>query len=83
MKQYFNHIKLQEPHERRKHALRWAGGITSLFFFAWVVTLPMRLNSTNTALAPTDGAAQTAAALQANSSGQNQLEVSTTTSYTP
>ena len=80
MKQYFNHIKLQEPHVRRKHALRIAGGITGLFAVAWLATLPGRLN-TDTISANLNASDQAAAAAAAAQYNPAQLEVASTTQY--
>ncbi|MES2202892.1 MAG: hypothetical protein V4474_01010 [Patescibacteria group bacterium] len=80
MKQYFNHIKLQEPHVRRKHALRIAGAITGLFALAWLVTLPARLN-TDTVAAKATASDQVAAAAAAAQYNPAQLEVASTTLY--
>lgn len=76
MRRYIEHIRSKDPHERRTHALRWAGVVTALFFVAWLGTLPMRLNTADIAA---EQSAQAAAATQALYQESAHLEVAPTT----
>jgi hypothetical protein len=82
MKQYLDHIKSKEPHERRQHAMQLAGAVTAAVFLVWITTLGMRLGS-DTHVAG-QGDAQTslsASAAQSVYTGPNQLMVAPTSGF--
>lgn len=82
MKQYFDHIKSKEPHERRQHAMRIAGAVTAAVFVVWLTTLSLRLAG-GTQVAQDDSAQTdlTAAVSQGTYTGPNTLYVASTTGF--
>lgn len=91
MRHYLEHIKnTKEPHERRQHAMRVAGGVTLAVFALWLGTLGFRLAGPGAApVAQSDGTQTTnadtsslpAAAAAARQDNAAHLEVSTTSVY--
>jgi len=82
MKRYFNHMEQKTPHERRQHAMRVAGVVTTLVFVGWIGTLGMRLNSLTVAKegeAPKTQLANIISSVEVRQT--NTLEVATTTQY--
>ena len=90
MKRYIDHIKnTRDPHERRTHAMRMAGGITAVLFVLWAATLSVRLTHSNPIAVDSEGNTITnaqetslpAAAAAASKQTEAHLEVSTSSVY--
>ncbi len=81
MKQVFNHIRGKEPHERRRHALQFAGVLTGAFALLWVGSFAARMGGPVAAAEQNQGdPTQTAAAYTAVPGG-NSLEVASSSVY--
>lgn len=84
MKRYLEHMHSKEPHERRRHALQIAGGVTAFAMVVWVTTLGTRFGEMGGAVAEGgqqwDSALSAAAALS-QQQGAAALQVSTTSVY--
>lgn len=76
MRRYLNHVRSQEPHVRRQHALRAAMVGTTLVVVVWVATIPSRLN---TGVISQEQSNQAAAAAQALYDASAHLEIASTT----
>jgi hypothetical protein len=81
MRQYFNHVKSKEPHERRQHAMRIAGAVTAAVFAVWITTLGLRLGGTQVAQDTGDQTSLTASVSQGTYTGPNALYVASTTGF--
>jgi hypothetical protein len=70
MRRYIEHIQNNRtPHERRQHAMQIAGVVTMLLFVGWLASLGMRIGGQGPVV--NDGAANTAATLQAVQGPEN------------
>jgi hypothetical protein len=78
MKKYFEQIQNKTPHERRAHAMQWAGGITMFAALVWVSTLGLRFATPSSELA-TDDSNQVASVVESDT-GNATLIVATSTS---
>ena len=85
MRRYIEHIKnTRAPHERRQYAAQVAGMLTAAVFAVWVGTLGVRLASQGAVAEEQDALPLTAAAAASQAlPGTPQLEVSTTSVYSP
>lgn len=75
MKKYFEHIQNKTPHERRGHAMQWAGGLTVFAMLVWVSTLGLRFA---TQTSPDTGDSNQVASVVESQEGNATLLVATT-----
>jgi len=81
MKQYLDHIKSKEPHERRQHAMQIAGVVTAAVFAVWITTLGFRLGGDSNVAQDETQTSLSASAAASVYTGPNQLMVAPTSGF--
>jgi hypothetical protein len=79
IKKYLNHVYSKDTHERRRHAMQLATGLTSVAFIVWVTTLGLRFALTPQQIAAQNGTSNQVASIAASQEGNATLIVATST----